>query len=235
MAMTWRNVKNLLNNVNDERLDNKVTVIAYGIDTEPYTTAVEIGDWTTDELYVGAYFGEAYEEVEESTDNDRFVEIYPNNRSGRKFSERYFESHENYNACMEWHKEGNEIVVILDTKTNTEAVYERLGGVYCLDDRFGIYCNVDVDDEHAEHNEAIRKMLVDEAIAAGFPMECPANAETDRTYTCTFTRAQMRESAAALGHVLTDEQCDTLAGYASMDVVDEARMGGYLSFGMQDD
>ena len=58
--------------------------------------------------------------------------------------------------------------------------------------------------------------------------------ETDKTYTFTFTRAQMRESAAASGHVLTDEQCDTLAGYASMDVVDEDRMGRYLSFGLQD-
>ena len=228
--MTFKELRNMLNRMDDDKLEQEVSVISYGKNDGAFTKEIELGDWESDELYIGAWFTED----DESAKEDRFVEIYPNNRSGRKFSERYFESYENYNACMKWYEEGNEIVVILDTKTNTEAVYERLGGVYCLDDRFGIYLNVDVDDEHADHNEAIRKMLVDEAIAAGFPMECPAKAETDKTYTCTFTRSQMRESAAALGHVLTDEQCDTLAGYAALDVVDEDRMGHYFEFGMQD-
>ena len=102
-----------------------------------------------------------------------FVEIYPNNKSDRKYGDDYFKWHRNYNACMEWYEDGNEIVVLLNTETNEEAVYERLGEVYCLDDRFGIYCNVDVDDEYEDHNTAIRKMLKQEALDAGFPEKLP--------------------------------------------------------------
>jgi len=101
------------------------------------------------------------------------VEIYPNNMSGRRYSDDHFKRHSDYNSCCEWYEDGNEIVVILNTETNTEAVYERLGGLLCLDERFGIYCNVDVDDDWTGHNELIRKMLVQEATAVGFPVECP--------------------------------------------------------------
>lgn len=101
------------------------------------------------------------------------VEIYPNNRSGRGYLKDHFKRYSDYNSCCEWYEDGNEIVVILNTETNTEAVYERLGGLLCLDERFGIYCNVDVDDDWTGHNELIRKMLVQEATAVGFPVECP--------------------------------------------------------------
>lgn len=106
-----------------------------------------------------------------------FVEIYPNNKSDKKFSDEYFKQYENYNSCMEWFVEGNEIVVVRNTDTNTDAVYERLGNVLCLDDRFSIYCSVDVDDDWMHHNEIIRRMLVSEAIVAGFPEKCPCPKE----------------------------------------------------------
>lgn len=106
-----------------------------------------------------------------------FVEIYPNNKSGMKFSNEHFKWHENYNSCMEWFVEGNEIVVVLNTDTNVEAVYERLGNVLCLDERFSIYCNVDIDDDWMHHNKIIRQMLVNEALVAGFPEKCPCPKE----------------------------------------------------------
>ena len=101
-----------------------------------------------------------------------FVEIYPNNKSGREYPENYFNVYQNYNSCMDWYLKGNEIVVVLDTDTNIEAVYERLGNVYCLGERFGLYLNVDVEDEFEHHNAAIRDMLVNEALAQGFPLKC---------------------------------------------------------------
>lgn len=101
------------------------------------------------------------------------VEIYPNNMSGHVYTGNYFKEHSDYDSWREWSKDGDEIVVILDTETNAEAVYERLGGLLCLNERFGIYCNVSTNDEWANHNKRIRKMLVQEATAAGFPEECP--------------------------------------------------------------
>ena len=102
-----------------------------------------------------------------------FVEIYPNNKSGKKFSDTYFKRYKDYNDCMEWYDDGNEIVVLLNTKTNEEAVYERRGSLYCLADRFCIYMNVDTDCEFLENNRKIRHMLYEEALAAGFPVELP--------------------------------------------------------------
>jgi hypothetical protein len=101
-----------------------------------------------------------------------FVEIYPNNKSGREYPENYFNVYQNYNSCMDWYLKDNELVVMLDTDTNIEAVYERLGNVYCLGERFGLYLNVDVEDEFDVHNATIRSMLVDEALDKGFPLMC---------------------------------------------------------------
>jgi hypothetical protein len=102
-----------------------------------------------------------------------FVEIYPDNKSDVKYDEECFKWHENYNSCVKWHKDGNEIVVVLNTDTNVGAVYERLGNVLCLDDRFDVYCVVDCDDDRMGYNAIIRQMLVNEAIADGFPEKCP--------------------------------------------------------------
>lgn len=106
-----------------------------------------------------------------------FVEIYPNNKSDRKFSEKYFERYENYNSFMDRYVEGNEIVVVLNTETNAKAVYERIGNVLCLDNRFNLYRNVDFDDGWMQHNATIRQMLVNEAIVADFPEKCPCPKE----------------------------------------------------------
>ena len=101
-----------------------------------------------------------------------FVEIYPNDKLNSKYSRICFKTYEDYNACMDWDEKGNHIVVVIDTDTNTQAVYERFGNVYSLADRFDLYLCVDSDDEFEYHNAAIRDMLVNEALAQGFPLRC---------------------------------------------------------------
>jgi hypothetical protein len=102
-----------------------------------------------------------------------FVEIYPNNKSICQYSDDCFSSIKNYNSCQLWDEKGNELIVVLDTNTRNHAVYERLGNIYCLEERFDLYSIVDsIDGEFAEHNAAIRDMLVNEALAQGFPLRC---------------------------------------------------------------
>jgi hypothetical protein len=100
-----------------------------------------------------------------------FVEIYPNNKSICQYSDDCFNSIKNYNSCQLWDEKGNELIVVLDTNTRNHAVYERLGNIYCLEERFDLYSIVDsIDGEFAEHNAAIRNMLVEEALDKGFPL-----------------------------------------------------------------
>lgn len=104
------------------------------------------------------------------------VEIFPHNKSERKFSDSYFNTYREYESCMVWDDDDDGLVVVLNTKNGKEAVYERLGCVYCLADRWCIYECVDMPNPNSpyfKHDETIRDMLEQEAIDAGFPMECP--------------------------------------------------------------
>lgn len=56
--MTFKELRNMLNRMDDEKLDQEVSVISYGMNDGTSTTDIEVGDWTTDELYIGAYFDE---------------------------------------------------------------------------------------------------------------------------------------------------------------------------------
>ncbi len=54
--MTFKELRNMLNHMDDEKLDQEVSVISYGMNDGTSTTDIEVGDWTTDELYIGAFF-----------------------------------------------------------------------------------------------------------------------------------------------------------------------------------
>ena len=109
------------------------------------------------------------------------VEIYPNNESDRKYDESHFADVKSYNECVDWYKEGNELVVMLNTVNGKEAVYERFGNVICLMDTFGLYEYVDIDDDNDnEHNLIVRKLLARQAIDCGFTKRCPTRCMTWR-------------------------------------------------------
>lgn len=109
------------------------------------------------------------------------VEIYPNNKSDRKYDESHFAEIKSYGQCVEWFADGNELVVMLNTENGKEAVYERLGNVICLMDTFGLYEYVDIDDDNDnEPNLIVRRLLARQAIDCGFTERCPARGMTWR-------------------------------------------------------
>ena len=109
------------------------------------------------------------------------VEIYPNNKSDKKYDESHFAEIKSYNECVDWYKVGNELVVILNTESGKEAVYERLGNVICLMDTFGLYEYVDIDDDNDnEPNLIVRRLLARQAIDCGFTERCPTRGMTWR-------------------------------------------------------
>lgn len=62
----------------------------------------------------------------------------------------------------------------------------------------------------------------------------PNPVETDKEYTVTITRKEIRELAwQQFGRKLSDDQCDSLADYAGTDMLDEDRMAHYFDFDMQ--
>ena len=108
-----------------------------------------------------------------------YIELYPVNRSGMKYSERFFDNVRHYESCCEWYEPGDGLMVF--TNGSNLAVYERFGGLLCLYDRFGLYEMVDCEDgNYADHDADIRQMLVNEALEAGFPEFVPHQAMTWR-------------------------------------------------------
>ena len=108
-----------------------------------------------------------------------YVEIYPVNRSGKKYGERFMDDVRHYEAYVSWHEQGDGLMVF--EHCGRGAVYRRFGGLLCLYDRFGLYQHVDYGgDNYADHNADIRQMLVNEALEAGFPEFVPHQAMTWR-------------------------------------------------------
>lgn len=108
-----------------------------------------------------------------------YVELYPVNRNGKKYGERFMDDVRHYESCMSWNKPGDGLMVFTNGKD--WAVYQRFGGLLCLYDRFGLYEMVDCyDGDYADHDADIRQMLVNEALEAGFPEFVPHQAMTWR-------------------------------------------------------
>ena len=102
------------------------------------------------------------------------VEIYPYNKSGRKFAEGHFDGVIDYGKYIDWEEEGDEYVVVLNTENNREAVYTRYGTLLCAMNYFDLFVSVDTaDDSDKGVHKQIRQLLIDDATALGFPCECP--------------------------------------------------------------
>lgn len=117
---------------------------------------------------------------------NNIVEVYPNNDSDTNFPAVKFDEVREYNLDECWDLDGDELVVLMNTKTHDKAVYRRLGGVICMLDRFHIYDNVTSDGFGTDVDHGILQLLHDEAIGYGFPEECPER-EPDKAWAVKFS------------------------------------------------
>ena len=54
--MTYEELRKQLDNLNEEELQEEVVVVSYGMNDGASTTEIELGDWTTTQLFIGAWF-----------------------------------------------------------------------------------------------------------------------------------------------------------------------------------